>query len=153
MTKIHFYVGSSQSLQARLRLACKLVAKAQRQALHTYIHTDSADTSLLLDELIWTFDDLSFIPHALASDVQPPLPTGNDSPSTSNVNVWIGDTYEPVEQCDFLINLSNDTPAFFSRFERMAEILDQEDSILSAGRKRYQFYRERGYNLEYHQLR
>lgn len=153
MTNVHFYVGSSQSLQARLRLACKLVAKAQRQALHTYIHTDSTATSLRLDELIWTFDDLSFIPHELASDPQPQQRTDANQQSSDAVKVRIGDAYEPVEQCDFLINLSNDTPAFFSRFERMAEILDQEDSILSAGRKRYQFYRERGYNLEYHQLR
>lgn len=145
MTNIHFYVGSSHALQARLRLACKLVVKAQRQALHTYIHTDNAATALSLDELIWTFDDLSFIPHSLA----PPQTDCDNDP----VNVWIGHDYEPMEQCDFLINLSNETPAFFSRFTRMAEVLDQEDAILNAGRQRYQFYRERGYNLEYHQLR
>ena len=57
-----------------------------------------------------------------------------------------------MENCDFLINLSNEVPPFFSRFERLAEILDQEEPILLAGRKRYLFYRDRGYNLEYHQL-
>lgn len=140
MTRIDFYVGKTSSLQARLRLACKLVEKAHRQQLHTYIHTDAPSTSMQLDDLLWVFNDLAFIPHALA-------PANN-----AEVRVWIGHDHEPMEHCDFLINLSNEVPSFFARFERMAEILDQEEPILLAGRKRYPFYRDRGYNLEYHQL-
>jgi DNA polymerase-3 subunit chi len=34
----------------------------------------------------------------------------------------------------------------------MAEIIDKTEDILTAGRKRYAFYRDRGYTLEYHQL-
>ena len=45
MTKIDFYVGKTNSLQARLLLACKVVMKAHQQQLHTYIHTDAANTS------------------------------------------------------------------------------------------------------------
>ncbi len=66
MTRVSFYVGNSQSLQARLRLACKLVEKAQMQALHTYIHLDSHNSCQQMDELIWTYNDLSFIPHNIA---------------------------------------------------------------------------------------
>jgi DNA polymerase-3 subunit chi len=140
MTRIDFYVGKTHSLRARLLLACKLVEKAHARQLHTYIHTDSPTTSAQLDELLWTFNDLAFIPHGLA-------------PQTDNkVKVWIGHDYEPMENCDFLINLSNETPLFFSRFERFAEVIDQEEPVILAGRKRYQFYRDRGYNLEYHQL-
>ncbi len=140
MTRIDFYVGQTASLQARLKLACKLVDKAYKRNLHVYIHTDSAATSGQADDLLWTFDPLSFIPHELASS------KATQSP------VLIGHDFEPMEHCELLINLSNQTPAFFSRFERLAEILDQEEPVIRAGRKRYQFYRDRGYNLEYHQL-
>lgn len=140
MTRVDFYVGKTSSLQARLLLACKLTEKAYTRKMHTYIHTDTATTSAQLDGLLWTFNELAFIPHALA-------PCSDD-----NVTVRIGHDFEPMENCDFLINLSNDVPPFFSRFERLAEILDQEEPILLAGRKRYLFYRDRGYNLEYHQL-
>lgn len=139
MTRIDFYVGKTSSLQARLLLACKIVVKAHQQKLHTYIHTDNAVTSAKLDDLLWTFHDISFIPHALA-------------PTRDEARVLIGHDYEPMENCDLLINLSNEIPSFFSRFERLAEILDQEEPVIHAGRKRYQFYRDRGYNLEYHQL-
>lgn len=140
MTRIDFYVGKTSSLQARLLLACKLVEKAYRQKMHTYIHTDSATTSARLDDLLWTFNDLLFIPHAIAPSAE------------EGVSVQIGHDYEPMQHCDFLINLSNEVAEFFPRFERLAEIIDQEEPILLAGRKRYQFYRDRGYNLEYHQL-
>lgn len=140
MTRVDFYVGKTSSLQARLLLTCKLVEKACRQNMHTYIHTDATATSTRLDDMLWTFNDLSFIPHALAPTTE------------KGVNVQIGHQHEPMENCDFLINLSNEVPEFFPRFERLAEIIDQEEAILHAGRKRYQFYRDRGYNLEYHQL-
>ena len=140
MTRIAFYVGQSNSLQARLLLACKLVEKALAQDMQIYIHTDHFNTSTRMDELLWTYNDLSFIPHALA-------------PSTEQgLKVLIGHDSEPPEPCEFLINLSNETPNFLERFERMAEVLDQEEAILVAGRNRYQLYRKQGYNLDYHQL-
>ncbi|MGB1254305.1 MAG: DNA polymerase III subunit chi [Thiolinea sp.] len=140
MTRVSFYVGKSQSLQARLRLACKLVEKAHMQALNTYIHLDSWTTCQQLDELIWTYSDLSFIPHNIAPAIE------------DGVRVQLGYDFEPMENCDFLINLSNDIPEFFPRFARLAEILDQESDVLHAGRQRYKFYRDRGYNMDYHQL-
>ena len=140
MTRVSFYVGNSQSLQARLRLACKLVEKAHMQALNTYIHLDSHSSCQQLDELIWTYSDLSFIPHSMA-------PAQEDG-----VKVQLGFDHEPMENCDFLINLSNEVPEFFPRFVRLAEILDQDSEILQAGRTRYKFYRDRGYNMDYHQL-
>lgn len=140
MTNIRFYVLKSDQLQARLLLACKLIEKAYQLKLNTYVHTENAAMSLQLDDLLWTYNDFSFIPHELAPTQKEGIP------------VLIGHDFEPMERCDYLINLSLFMPGFFSRFERFAEILDQSETILYAGRKRYQFYRERGYTLDYHQL-
>ncbi len=140
MTRVSFYVTNSQSLQARLLLACKLLEKAHKQALNTYIHLDTDSSCQQLDELIWTYSDLSFIPHSIA-------PTQD-----KETRVQLGFDFEPMENCDFLINLSNEIPEFFPRFVRLAEILDQETQILQAGRQRYRFYRDRGYNVDYHSL-
>lgn len=140
MTKVDFYVGKTNSLQARLLLACKVVTKAHQHGMPTYIHTDNPATTARLDDLLWTFHDIAFIPHALAPSKE------------ANIRILLGHDHEPMENCGLLINLSNEIPSFFSRFERLAEILDQEEAILHAGRKRYQFYRDRGYNLDYHQL-
>lgn len=106
--------------------------------MHVYIHADSEATLQRMDSLLWDFREESFIPHAMAPNNSVPVEMGCD--------------YEPIEQCTYLINLSNERPSFFSRFERMAEILDQNDHILTNGRERYRFYQDRGYKLDYHKL-
>jgi len=138
MTEIKFYVGRGNGLRGRLRLACQLTQKALQHDLHVYIHADSSPIAEQMDVLLWEFSDESFIPHALAPD--------------DSVPVEIGYAFEPVQRCDYLINLSNERPAFFSRFQRMAEILDQDAEVLKKGRDRYRFYQDRGYKLDYHKL-
>ncbi|MCU7809071.1 MAG: DNA polymerase III subunit chi, partial [Candidatus Thiodiazotropha sp. (ex Semelilucina semeliformis)] len=51
-----------------------------------------------------------------------------------------------------LIDLSAAIPAFFSRFERVAEIIDKEPQVVTAGRERFRFYRDRGYPLNKHDI-
>jgi DNA polymerase-3 subunit chi len=52
-----------------------------------------------------------------------------------------------------LINLSEKVPEFFSRYERVAEIVVQDVTITNRTRANYRFYRDRGYPLETHNLR
>jgi len=139
MTEISFYVGKQDTLRDRLLLACRLTQKAYDRGYHVYLHTDSLATSRQLDELLWTASPSSFIPHALVQHAE-------------QERVLIAHDYEPHEHCDYLINVSNDIPSFFSRFVRMGEILDQTPNLLTDGRKRYAYYRDRGYTLKYYQL-
>ena len=52
-----------------------------------------------------------------------------------------------------LINLSHQVPEFFSRFERVTEIVVQSPAVTESTRNNYRFYRDRGYPLESHDLR
>ncbi|PWQ93941.1 DNA polymerase III subunit chi [Leucothrix arctica] len=139
MTEISFYVGKQDNLHGRLFLACRVAQKAYDRGYHIHIHTDSLITSRQLDDLLWSFSPTSFIPHAIIENAD-------------KERIIISHDYEPHEDCDYLINLSNEQPKFFSRFTKMAEILDQTPDILTDGRKRYAYYRDRGYNLQYYQL-
>jgi DNA polymerase-3 subunit chi len=51
-----------------------------------------------------------------------------------------------------LVNLAAAPPAFFARFERLAEIIGTSEADLDAARERYRFYRERGYVLRNHRM-
>lgn len=137
--KISFYVIKSRLLRYRLRFACKLIEKALAQELSCYVHTDSLHHCELMDDILWTYKDISFIPHGIY-------------PHTDNLPVLLGYGDNSPPKADFLINVSNQVPDFLSHFKRMAEILDQEEKILQAGRKRYVYYRKQGYTLKYYQL-
>jgi len=51
-----------------------------------------------------------------------------------------------------LINLHNECSPFFSRFERVIEIVGDNAEDSRMGRERYKFYKDRGYELRHFDL-
>jgi len=147
MTEINFYVSKEIGLNHRFSIAYQLLNKGLQRNLNIHIHTDSEHTSKKIDDYIWIKDNISFIPHEIVNEE-----TDNSMTPPIQKQVNISHNYEPLTRCDYLINLSNERPAFFSRFLKVAEILDNDDEIITAGRQRYSFYRDRGYTLNYYQL-
>lgn len=144
MTAIDFYILGGASNEARLVTACRIAEKAVLHEQHVFIRPASDGEARQLDELLWTFSQGSFVPHRVvtgAEQEQPPEP------------VLIGHGAEPVsERWDLLINLSGDVPEFFSRYARVAEVVDADDERRARGRERYRYYRDRGYTLNTHQV-
>ena len=75
----------------------------------------------------------------------------NPCPASTPLQLGYDDLYGDHHQ--LLINVSDQIPNFFSRFERVAEVACQGPAILAASRERYKFYRERGYELQVHNLK
>jgi len=145
VTQVDFYILADSEPKARLEFACRLVEKVYKQDHHIYIHTDSEATSKEIDLLLWTFKVESFIPHHLLSDESAPAPVAIGH--GDNTGKGCGDHH------DVLINLCEEIPDFFSRFERCVEIVIQQPEVLESTRKHFGFYRERGYPLNTHDLR
>jgi DNA polymerase-3 subunit chi len=144
VTRIEFYVLDSPASDARLLLACRLAEKAVGQNYEVLINASSEAESFLLDELLWTFSQGSFLPHRLL---------GNSGRAEEGEHVLIGCGQEPGEgHPDLLINLAPAVPPFFSRFDRVAEVVSAGDQNKSAGRERFRYYRDRGYALQTHQV-
>jgi len=139
MTQIDFYVLPDNAPRGRALFTCKLAEKAFGLGHRSFVHLASEAEAQHLDNLMWTFRDRSFLPHCLAGeDTQAP--------------VHLGFGQEPATNFHLLINLSPDIPRFFSRFERVAEVLDANHEIRAQGRERFRFYKDRGYPLETHKL-
>ncbi|HUL81282.1 MAG TPA: DNA polymerase III subunit chi [Gammaproteobacteria bacterium] len=144
MTQVDFYILANDSDEARLRLACRIVDKATEAEQHVFINATSDTEARKLDELLWTFSQGSFIPHKIVRDgidVAPIEP------------VVIGLNRGPLgERWDLMINLAAEVPEFFSRYRRVAEVVDGNETRRAASRDRYRFYRDRGYTLNTHQV-
>jgi len=141
MTQVDFYIIDPDNGENRQHYACRLTDKAYRQGRRVYIHTGSPGESQMLDRLLWTFRDQSFVPHGIAGTTDPEF-----------TPVLIGDQPPPEQADDVLINLSlaAEPPSFFSRFERVAEIVDQQNEVKQTSRRHYRFYLDRGYPLNTH---
>jgi DNA polymerase-3 subunit chi len=137
MTAIDFY----SHVDDPLRTAAKLVVKAYRQHGSVRVLTPDAAASAALDRLLWQEPQVAFIPHCRLA-----------SPMAGETPVLIDESLEHAGPAGVLINLHAEPPPFFSRFERLAEIVGARDEEVIAGRTRFRFYRERGYELRTHNL-
>jgi len=66
--------------------------------------------------------------------------------------ISIDQALQTKHPADFLINLSLEVFEDLTQYKRVADILDQRPDFLNAGRKRYVFYKDKGYTLDYYKL-
>ena len=137
MTSIDFYTHVDDALA----VAAKLVAKAWTQHGSVRVLTPDPATTDALDRLLWLQPATGFLPHCRLA-----------SPLATETPILIDHRPEHEGPAAVLINLTPTPPAFFSRFERLAEIVPADEAQAQAGRERYRFYRERGYELRAHNL-
>lgn len=139
MTRVGFYVVQAAEQGQRLHVAARLADKAFAQGHRIFINAVDEAQARELNDLLWSFRPSSFLPHGLQ---------GEDHSD----NIAIGWGQEPLDHNDLLINLQLEIPAFFSRFNRVAEVVTQDPDSLQALRRSWTFYKERGYQLEKHDL-
>ncbi|MEE9396652.1 MAG: DNA polymerase III subunit chi [Methylococcales bacterium] len=142
-TRVDFYILQSTNMRNRQEFACKLTEKAYRLGHKVFIRTDSPEETRQLDNLLWTFRAGSFIPHTLKPEDQD---DGLQAP------IQLGTQCEGSEHLDLLINLSAQMPSEYTRFKRIAELIDQNDPVRESGRQHYRQYQREGCELTTHKL-
>ncbi|HEX4872561.1 MAG TPA: DNA polymerase III subunit chi [Nevskiaceae bacterium] len=144
MTRIDFYVlpedGSGDGVALTL---CKLCDKATQAGLKVYAYVQDEELASNLDDVLWTFRQGSFISHERydGEALDEPLPM-----------VLIGDVEPPDSHTGVLLNLAPEVPPFFTRFDRVLELVAGDSEARAQSRERFKFYRDHGYELKTHKL-
>lgn len=131
MTKVDFYTGSED----KLRTACQLSHKAMQNGLRVLLHVPNDDTADKLDKLLWHYPATAFLPHCHSHEAD-----------ASTMPIVIGRD-ENFAHSELLISLHDECTTFFSRFERVIEIVGSNDEDAKLGRARFKFYKDRGYDV------
>ncbi|HEY0666366.1 MAG TPA: DNA polymerase III subunit chi [Gallionella sp.] len=137
MTKVDFYTGSED----KLRTACQLSHKAMQNGLRVLLHAPDEATADKLDKLLWHFPATAFLPHCRSHEAE-----------AATMPIVIG-VDQRFPHSELLISLHSANLPFFSRFERVIEIVGNDDEDARLGRERYVFYKDRGYELRHFDLR
>jgi DNA polymerase III subunit chi len=137
MTRIEFYTGVANPVQAAHRLALKVFAAKRKLRIAT---PDAAITGEL-DRMLWLQPEESFVPHVALNS-----PLRDDTP----IVIDHAATHEGA--ADVLISLCATPPSYFARFERLIEIVGQDEGLAQTGRTRWQYYKERGYAMTHTDL-
>lgn len=141
MARVDFYI-----LPAELgveRFACKLADQIWEKH-PIYVHTEDESAANAFDDLLWTFSDTSFVPHATLDAIE-------NAPELEAA-VIIGYADKSLNDADVLFNLSSTIPDFVIHYERIVEVVGGDDARKQAARLRYKQYKEHGHEIHDHKL-
>nr|WP_145551981.1 DNA polymerase III subunit chi [Variovorax boronicumulans] len=139
MTEIAFHFNAPD----KLAYACRLLRKAVTGGARAVV-SGPDDMLARLDQQLWTFSPLDFVPHALLGTS--PARVLGASPVVLAVDVLQAPAL-PV-----LVNLGGLVPAGFERFERLIEVVSNGEEDRSLARGRWKHYVARGYAIVRHDL-
>ena len=133
MTEVKFFFN----VDNRLQFSCKLAKRAYDEGKRLIVYSPHLGKVEEFDRTLWTFSQLSFVPH-----VRSHHPLANETP----IVVAMDESHLP--HYDALLNLDDEPPPFFSRFEFLREVVstDQDDRVRA--RERLKFYKSRGFQIE-----
>ncbi len=137
MTQIDFYTH----VEDKLKTACALSATAFARGLKVTVFCPDPETAHRFDRMLWTTPAIGFVPHCAPEDALAPV-----------TPVIVDCRGETLTHDEVLLNLRTEWPPFFSRFQRLIEIVSLDDEDRARARERFRFYRDRGYEIRTHDL-
>ena len=141
--RVDFYILKSAAPKQRLAFACRLTEKAYLRDMSIVIVNETPADAKMLDEMLWTFNERSFVPHKVSVD------EASFDPQTP-VHLILESTSVPA--ADLLINLGLHLPTQVQRYARIAEIVDADEERRRLGRERFKAYRDLNLTPETHQI-
>ena len=133
MTSIGFYFN----VVDKPALVNQLVQKALRQHRQITVFTSDEAAANQVSDWLWLSATTAFNANVLADHTVAPI--------TPVLVEW---QVQRIHQDDLLINLQPAQLTLFSRFKHLVELVGQEDVDKAEARKRFVFYRDRGYAIK-----
>jgi DNA polymerase-3 subunit chi len=144
MPDVHFYFGASQ----RFFYGCRWVRKALSEGVEVAICAASNDLSVI-DQLLWTFDPLAFVPHVWVKDRSPKaLP---QRMASTPIKLFESPTASDLSG-KFLLNLDIQIPENASFCDRVIEIVSLDLKERAQARQRWRGYEKLGFSITQHKV-
>jgi DNA polymerase-3 subunit chi len=139
MTAVAFHFNAPD----RQGYTCRLLRKAYQKGSKVVVLTRPGELAAL-DQALWTFAQLEFIPH-VRMDAAAPL-RGRTPVLLTDDATSLGAGGE------VLVNLSGELPADYERFDRVIEVVTVEPVDRQHARERWKRYREAGHEPQQHDV-
>ncbi len=139
MTQVDFYLLSRQENKAWLLFVCYLTEKIYSLGYKIAIHSPKQWQLQQLDNLLWQYKDVSFLPHRIT----------NQCDSIEPIRLYAQEI-KPIKATDVLITLNPIVQPFFADFQRIVEPISANPEMKQYGRQRFCHYRDQGYVINTH---
>ena len=137
-TQVMFYLLEKQA-EHNIALdhlhACFQAANFYRQRQRVFIYTESQQQAHQIDELLWSFNPDSFVPHNLPGE-------GPNNGSPVEIS-W----QSPTNRRAVLINLTSTVPHFAQQFANIVDFVPHDEQLKQLARERFKQYRQMGFQV------
>ena len=138
MTDVAFHTGIANPLD----YACRLLRKAYRSGASVAVHGDAA-TLDRLDQALWTFEPLEFVPHVVL-----PRDAGDARRLALTPIVLVKGGTAPAA-CRVGVSLAGHEVADVGAFDRLIAIVGLDPEHREAGRLRWREYERAGHAVSH----
>ncbi|WP_331828502.1 DNA polymerase III subunit chi [Candidatus Blochmannia sp. SNP] len=119
------------------KFVCNLISTQWRSGKSILVACENEHQAIKIDEMLWTFDQSTFLPHNLFGK------TIHDTPI---IIYWDRCCYDNNPR-DLLINLMKQNMDFFFNFNEIIDFVPITDILKKWARYRYQSYKKNGFEL------
>ncbi len=139
MTQISFHVNVSEVLP----YACRLLRKAYRLGARVLVTGPGLELHQL-DQLLWTFDPLEFVPHSVWV---PGVESDELLKRIEATPVWLCEQLpQPHLAASVVLNLGDEPVMGLDQFEKLIDIVAATELKRESGRRRWKHYVSAGYS-------
>jgi len=133
VTRVQFLHGAPD----RLAAAADWLRDAWQRRQPVLVYVPRGADADRLDHLLWSQPATGFVPHCRAG-----------SPLATETPILLAPTLDELPHDGCLVNLGDELPPGFARFEELIEIVSTAEADRLPARERFRFYRERGYAID-----
>jgi DNA polymerase III subunit chi len=145
--KVEFHSGVAEPLDH----TCRLLRKAHAAGARVVVHGPDAMLREL-DQALWTFDALSFVPHVRLRGAAGA--GASVSAAQARTPLWLVDDVAAVADREVLVNLGSSMVDGWEGFARVIEVVPADEQASAAARQRWRRYAERdGVEMVHHAQR
>lgn len=130
MTRVDFH----SQVADKIHYSCRLIRKARAANCQILVLSQDAQQAQALDQALWNFSASDFLPHVMLDD---PL-----APQTPIIITTA--LRDALPHYELLINLSQQLPENFLQFNRVIEVISQQEEDAANGRQRFRLYQQQG---------
>ncbi len=134
MTEVTFHFNVSDPIAYASRLVRKAAGAGARVVV-----TGHGELLQRLDQELWTASPTDFFPHCHAGSAEAHVVAASP--------VVLVDSARTAPHQEVLVNLGGRVPEGFERFERLNEVVSQDDDDRQQARGRWKHYADRGYAI------
>ncbi|MEW6990182.1 DNA polymerase III subunit chi [Colwelliaceae bacterium 6441] len=115
---------------------CFQAAHCYRQNQRVFIYSQDQQQAHQVDELLWSFEPDSFVPHNLVNE-------GQNKGSAVEIS-W----QAPTNRRPVLINLTSTVPHFAHQFSQIIDFVPSDEELKQNARERFKAYRQLGFQVD-----